>query len=394
MESAPRTTARRRTRVRGALAALALVAAAAGLTIACGDSAADETPTPAVLATSAPPAVRASTGILVDRATGYVLWRKSPDTRRQPASLTKVMAAIIVLEKVKNLNSWCTAPRAVAQELGNVIGLRPGDRITVRQALTATIVKSANDACLTLAYKVAGSEQAFVKLMNAKARSLGLDDTYYKNSRGKPVAGHYMSADDLARLGRYVMRNATFRTLCSTQTATVTWPGHSVPIKSRNRLLNYEWGYGIKTGATPESGKCLLGAGTFSLRPLILVTMNEPTRDQEEKDAVALFAWGDAQYEQRQLVEAGGLVTTVPLSGGGEVRAVAATELAAVVRRAAAVQATITLVAQRLDRVPEPGAKLGTVTYKADGQKLGTVDLVADGLVQPSPSPSSSSTAP
>ncbi len=371
------------------LALFLLVAAVAGLTIACGDSAADESPTPAVLATSAAPGAQASTGILVDRATGYVLWKKSPDARRQPASLTKVMAVIIVLEKIKNLDSWCTAPRAVGQELGNVVGLRPGDRITVREALDATIVKSANDACLTLAYKVAGSEEAFVRVMNAKARSLGLDDTHFKNSRGKPVAGHYMSAGDLARLGRYVMRNPQFRALCSQQTATVTWPGHAVPIKSRNRLLNYAWGYGIKTGATPESGKCLLGAGTYSLRPLILVTMNEPTRDQEEEDAVALFAWGDAQYERRLVIDAGGLVTTVPVAGGGEVRAVAKDALTAVVRRAAAVQTQITLLNPTPATVPEPGTKLGTVTYRADGQKLGTVDLLADGLVESSPSPSS-----
>ncbi len=374
-------------RARRLLGLFVALAAVLSLTAACGESRAEQNATPDVLATSAPPTVKASTGILVDRATGRVLWKKSPDTRRPPASLTKVMTAMVVLDRVKNLDSWCTAPRAVNRKLGNVIGLRPGDRITVRQALNAAIVKSANDACLTLAYRVAGSETAFVRLMNAKARSLGLNDTQYKNSRGTPVSGHYMSADDLARLARYAMRNATFRDLCSKQTATIKWPGHSVRVESRNRLLNYEWGYGIKTGATSASGKCLLGAGTYSLRPLILVTMNEPSRDQEEADAVAMFAWGDAQYERRTIVSAGDLVKAVPLAGGGEVRVAAAKTLTRVVRRAAAVQVAIALPASLPSASPS-GTKIGTITYKADGQKLGTIDLLADGLTQTSPSPS------
>lgn len=349
-----------------------------GLTVACGESSAEQNASPEVLAAAPAPTVKATTGVLVDRTTGYVLWSKSPNAKRPPASLTKVMTAIIVLQRVKNLDSWCTAPAAVGKDLGNVVGLRPGDRITVRQALYATIVKSANDACITLAYRVAGSEAAFVKLMNAKARSLNLQNTAYKNSRGIPVSGHYMSAADLAKLGRHAMGNPTFRKLCATRSATIKWPGHSVRVSSRNRLLKYDWGYGIKTGSTPQSGKCLLGAGTYGLRPLILVTMNEPTRDQEELDAVAMFAWGDAQYERRTVVTAGDLVTEVQLDGGGEVRAVAASSLTRVVRRDATVKVVLS-VPTSLSTVPPAGTKIGTVTYRADGAKIGMVNLIADG---------------
>lgn len=371
------------------LAVFTAIALIAGATVGCGDSVAEETVAPAVLATAPAPSVKAAAGILVDRSTGRVLWKKNPNQRRAPASLTKVMTAIIVLEKVRNLDSKCTAPKAVAKDLGNSVGLRPGDRITVRQALRAAIVKSANDACVTLAYRVAGSEAAFVRLMNAKARSLGLDDTQFKNSRGRPVSGHYMSADDLARLSRYAMSNAKFRGLCKRQTAVIKWPGHAVRVESHNRLLNYDWADGIKTGATSQSGMCLLGSGKYDRRSLILVTLKQPTRNQEERDAVAMFKWGDAQYEQRLIISAGDLVTAVPLSGGGEVRAVAMTSLTKTVRRAAQVQVRVSLLAAPpLGTLPEAGTKLGSVAYKADGQNLGTVDLVADGLADPSASPS------
>ncbi len=358
------------------LATLSACAAAA-----CGGgeaSAAAETPAPTVRATSA---------IVVDRATGVVLWEKDAHARRPPASLTKVMTAIIVLERVRDLDSWCTVPPGVGKHLVNVVGLRPGERITVRQALRATIIKSANDACLTLAHRVAGSEAAFVRLMNAKAAALGLDDTRFRNSRGKPAPGHYMSADDLARLGRYAMRDGRFRDLCRRRTAVIRWPGHAVRVESRNRLLRYDWANGIKTGATRASGKCLLASGRFDLRALIVVTLREPTREQEVRDVVALFKWADALYERRLLVSAGDLVTTVPVAGDGEVRAVAANSLSRVVRRAAEVQVELTLLASPVAEAPEPGALLGSVTYRADEQVLGAVGLIAGGMVAPSAGP-------
>jgi D-alanyl-D-alanine carboxypeptidase (penicillin-binding protein 5/6) len=158
-------------------------------------------------------------------------------------------------------------------------------------------------------------------------------------------------------------------------------------VESRNRLLRYDWANGIKTGATRASGKCLLGSGRFDLRGLIVVTLREPTREQEVRDAVALFKWADALYERRLLASAGDLVTTVPLADGGEVRAVAASPLTRVVRRAAEVQVEVMRLASPLGDVPEPGARLGTVAFRADGQLLGTIDLVADGTVAPSASP-------
>ncbi len=239
------------------------------------------------------PDVQARSGILIDRRTGKVLWSKSPDRKLAPASCTKIMTALLALERYKNLSRYIRVPRSVASQPGVAIGLRVGDRITVRQALNALMVKSANDAALTLASAVSGSETRFVRKMNRRAATLGLTRTHFVNCRGKPVRGHYMSARDLAKLGRFAMRDARFRAIVNTQTTVIRWPpSHAVSVTSHNRLLDYSWGDGIKTGSTKESKMVLVGSGRPGLVPLIVVTMREPTRGQEEKDAVALSRVG------------------------------------------------------------------------------------------------------
>ena len=251
---------------------------------------------PGQASAAAAPAVQARSGILISRKTGDVLWSKSPGLRLPPASCTKIMTALLTLEHFSDLNRFVRAPASVASQQEVAIGLHPGDRITVRQALRGTLIKSANDATVTLAVGVAGSERAFVKLMNRRAGQLGLTRTHFMNSRGKDQKGHYMCARDLAKLARYTWKKyAFFRDTVATKTAVVTWPpSHRVTVTSHNRLLDYKWGDGIKTGATTKAGKVLVGSGTPSGVPLI-VTMHEPTRDQEEADAVALLQWGAAQ---------------------------------------------------------------------------------------------------
>jgi len=284
---------------RAAGVALALLALAVPANLSACGGLAGEPASPAASSTSSsgPPDVQAWSGILIERRSGEVLWSKSPDRELPPASCTKIMTALLVLERVPDLDAWATVPVIpLPQTVG--VDLRPGDRISVRQALYALMVKSANDAALTLASHVAGSEKRFVVLMNRRARQLGLRHTHFVNCRGTPERGHHSSARDLAALGRFAMRGATFRKLVGTKTAVIRYPPDAaVPVESHNRLLDYPWGDGIKTGATDASGKVLVGSGKPGPVALIVVTMHEPTRDQEERDALALFAWGSSLYQ-------------------------------------------------------------------------------------------------
>ena len=329
---------------------------------------------------AAAPSVKARSGIVIDRRSGKVLWSKDAGLRLAPASCTKIMTALLVLERYSDLKRKITAPRNVVEHQKVAIGLRPGDRISVKQALRALMTMSANDACVTLATAVGGSEGGFVKLMNRRAAQLRLTHTRFVNSRGTPKPGHYSSAHDLAKLGRYAMRDARFRDLVRVKTRVITWPpAHAVTVTSHNRLLDYPWADGIKTGSTKESKMVLVGSGRpgpLSV-PLIVVTMREPTRDQEEKDAVALFEWGAGLFEQRQLVTAGELIEQVEVAGGEPVDLVAAAGLSAAVRKGADVIQSLSYPAEPLPRRPADGTVLGTATYRADAFVLGSVDLVA-----------------
>jgi D-alanyl-D-alanine carboxypeptidase len=303
----------RRSATRFRLVASACVAlAAAAILGGCAGAGAQASPhattppappvTPGTVVAAAPH-VRATSGILIRRDTGQVLWSKRSDLRLPPASCTKIMTALLVLEHFKSgLDRYIKAPADVSKDQKVAIGLRPGDRITVLQALRAMLVKSANDATVTLAVAVDGSESAFVRHMNRRAAQLGLRNTHYLNSRGSDQPGLFSSARDLAVLGRYVWRRyAVFRAIVATKTAAITWPpSHSVTVTSHNRLLDYSWGNGIKTGATHLAGKVLVGSGDYPVSgaapvPLLVVTMHEPTRDQELADALKLLRWGAAR---------------------------------------------------------------------------------------------------
>jgi D-alanyl-D-alanine carboxypeptidase (penicillin-binding protein 5/6) len=282
------------------LAALLLAAATLALATACGDPA----PTQTQESSPGPPHVRAWSGILVERETGTVLWSKEPDRELPPASTTKIMTALLVLERVRDLDEWATVPEIpIPQKVG--VDLMPGDRITVREALYALLVESANDAALTLATHVAGSERKFVVLMNRRARELGLTHTHFTNSRGTAEPGLFSSARDLATLARKAMRKATFRRIVATRETVITYPPDgSVPIRNHNRLLRYEWADGVKTGSNDASGKVLVGSGKPGAVALIVVTLHQRTREEEVADAVALFTWGTAEYLRRSAASA------------------------------------------------------------------------------------------
>ena len=352
-----------------------LVAVFAAAWLAAPQVAAADDPAPA-------PPPSAPSAIIIDRVTGRVLYGKGIHDERPMASTTKIMTALLAIQKSPNLGRWLVAPAPVAYSSG--IGLEPGQRITVRQALLGLMLKSAQDCGITLAYGVAGSEAAFVGLMNARAHKLGLRDTRYMNCTGSyRDPRHHSSVADLARLGRYAMRNATFRDIARRQHALIRWDGDkALQVMCNNLLLHWDWADGVKCGYTGAAGFCLVGSGQPGLRPFITATLAAPSRDRDARDHVALFEWASTLYEEKTVVTEGDIVATVPLSGGGEVRIAVRTTLTAVVRSAAPVRHTFALPASFSQR-PADGTEVGSVVYRADGVKLGTVRLV----VAPDPPP-------
>ncbi len=331
------------------------------------------------------PVVAAKSAILIDRVTGHVLWAKQPDRRLPMASTTKIMTLLIVLEHRRDvLDESFVVSDAVAGSTG--VGLQPGDSITYRQAITGMIVRSATDCCVALAADIAGTEDRFVALMNQHARAWRLRRTHYTNSSGAPTdLTHVTTARDLAMLGRRAMRDATVREFVAIKEAVVTWDSGSYHCTSRNWILRYPWGEGIKPGYTPLAKYCLAAAGQPGLRPLISTTLHEATRARNMRDNANLLLYGSSLYAKRDVVLEGGVVARRTMPDDSVLTCVAGESLAGVVvRKRASVTRTVSLT-PGLITAPAAGTYVGTATYRADGESLGTVDLYATSVPATSP---------
>lgn len=355
--------------------------------LACLLALAAGAPEPARAATLPVPSVAAKSGILIDRVTGRVLWSKRSDLRLPMASTTKIMTLLVVLEHRRDvLDDRFEVSDAVAGSAG--VGLQPGDTITYRQAITGMIVRSATDCALALAADVAGNEDRFVVLMNQRARAWRLTRTRYTNASGAPAdPRHVTSARDLAMLGRRAMRDEVFRGFVTIKEAVVTWDGGSYHCTSKNWILRYPWGEGIKPGYTPPAKYCLAAAGQPGLRPLISTTLHEPTRARNMRDNADLLLYGSSLYRRRDVVLSGDVVARKTLPDGSPLICIAGTSLTDVVARKRAVISRTVSLTPGLAALPAPGTHVGTASYRADGESLGVVDLYATSLPATLPAP-------
>lgn len=225
---------------------------------------------------------------------GKVYRERGPDVRRPPASLTKVMTALIVLESCR-LDDVVKVDRPAAAETGSRIGLRRGESLTVRALLAATLIASANDACRALAEHAGGNQERFVMLMNRRARELGLKNTRFRNACGHDQTGHYSTTHDLLILANEALRHQTFAELVAVPSMRiVTTNGkHSYWFRNKNRLIGrYAGAKGVKTGTTPKAGQCLIALAERGETRVLLVMMRSRHRWQ---NAPAML---DAAFEK------------------------------------------------------------------------------------------------
>jgi D-alanyl-D-alanine carboxypeptidase (penicillin-binding protein 5/6) len=286
-------------------------------------------PTPVPVRVVPPPRVSAASFLLADAVTGQTLLARSASAPRPMASTTKVMTALLVLERL-DLDRSVTigpGPAAVGEES---LRLRVGERLTVRQLLQGLLLKSANDAAVALAEVVDGSEAAFVRRMNARARALGLRATGYATPHGLDRPGHATSARDLARLWSVAMRLRAFRALVATEAARLPGAAASRRFESSNQLLlSYPWTLGGKTGFTDRAGRCLVASAERGGRRLVAVALGSP---DAFRDVQALFEFGFTAFVRARLAQAG---QTVSLPGGaGTPTATVAAAVDALVRPA------------------------------------------------------------
>jgi D-alanyl-D-alanine carboxypeptidase (penicillin-binding protein 5/6) len=211
---------------------------------------------------------------------GVLLWAGQPDAKLAPASLAKMMTALIALERGR-LEEPVAVGRGVLQATGTRIGLKPGERLTAGDLLAATVVRSANDACRALAEHLGPSRNTFILKMNARAAALGLVNTRFADPCGHDRDGQYTSAADLARLAEQVMRHEEYLRLARLERATIrTLDGRrSFALRNTNALLGrYPGAIGLKTGHTEEAGNCLVALAERDGVRVLAVLLNAPNR--------------------------------------------------------------------------------------------------------------------
>ena len=255
------------------------------------------------------PAVSAQSAVVMEADTGRVIWEKRADERMLIASTTKIMTALVVLERC-DLDETVTVEPAWTGIEGSSMYLTPGQQLTVRELLYGLMLASGNDAAVALACAAAGSVEDFAELMNEKARALGCENTHFANANGLDDPAHYASARDLAAITREALKSEEFCRIVSSSSKTVggmTYVNH-------NRLLREcEGVFGVKTGYTMAAGRTLVTACQREGLRLICVTLSDPDDWDDHK---SLYAWAYGQYAWDDVLA--GVSWAVPVIGGRE----------------------------------------------------------------------------
>ena len=323
------------------------------------------------------PKLDAKAWIVIDARSGEALAGHAVNRHLPMASTTKMMTAYLAARNLP-FREIVTATRYKADPAESLMGLEPGQKGSVRDLLYGLMMLSGNDAAVTLAKAVSGSQRNFVRLMNETAAELGLDDTSYENPVGLDGPRHYTSAADLAKLGRVLMSMPRLRKIAGARVARLTSYRPPLLIETTDSFLRENaWAQGIKTGHTLNSGYTLASDGRRKATELIGAVIGAPTEAARNGETVRLLDWGFDQYEKKVPIRIGKPVATIPVRYEDEDLPVHAKRR---VRIGIREGERLTIVTDTPDEVEGPivtGEKLGTATVRLNGEPFATVPLFA-----------------
>lgn len=227
--------------------------------------------------------------VIIDRNTNAVLYGKNENQKRKMASTTKIMTATIIIENC-NLNETVEISKKAAGTGGSRLGLKAGDKITIRDLLYGLMMRSGNDSAVALAEYAGGSIEGFAEKMNQKASDLGLNNTHFETPHGLDSDEHYTTAYELALLSNYALNNKIFAQIVGTKEYTITINGYPKQLSNTNELLgNLDGVYGIKTGFTNGANRCLVTACKRNNMDIICVVLGADTKNFRTQDSVKLI---------------------------------------------------------------------------------------------------------
>ena len=337
---------------------------------------------------AAPAEITAPSAILMEKSTGRILYEQDAKTRYEPASVTKIMTLLLVMEAIDGGSlGWddmvTASPHAISMG-GSQIWLKENGQLTVRDMVKAVTVVSANDCAVALAEHVAGSEAAFVERMNQRAAELGMENTTFKNCTGLPAEGHLTCAYDIALMSRELMLNHP-----SIREFTTIWMdtlrNGAFQLSNTNKLIfYYEGATGLKTGFTDSALFCLSATAERDGMELIAVVMHAPTSDDRFDSAKALLSYGFANYALTPVYPSQAIPPVPVLLGVQEtVQPVTARECSILLEKSKAGAVTTQLeLAESVEAPVEQGQKLGELRVLVDGEQVDTIDLVAADSVE------------
>ena len=333
---------------------------------------------------SCPDSVGAPSAIVIEVSTGTVACQRAADKRRAIGSTTKLMTALLTLEQAK-LSQTFTAADYNAAPIESKIGLQPGERMKVSDLMRGLLLESGNDAAVTLAEGVSGSRKAFVRQMNKRARSLGLEHTHFANPVGLDQEGNYSSARDLVTLATVLRTNSFFKKVVDSPEGTLKTGVRPRTFKNRNRLVrNYPFVNGVKTGHTRGAGYVLVGSASrngIQLVTAVLGTQSEAARD---RDTMALLNWAIPRFQRVRAVIKGRELATAQIRfrAGAELKLVATRTVRRIVLRGHREAVKVDVHAPSVVEGPiRSGQRLGRVEVSQGGKVVATVPLIAQGSV-------------
>ena len=262
----------------------------------------------------------AQSAILMEASTGEIIFEKNSHERREPASMTKMMSMLLILESIeKNIISWdemVTVSENASSMGGSQILLETNEQMSVSDLFKGIAVASGNDAVVALAEKIAGTEEIFIDMMNKRAQELGLVDTNFKNVHGLHDTNHYSSAYDMAIIAKELVRyeklfeyTSIYEDYLRENTNRKIW------LVNTNRLVRFYAGVdGLKTGYTKEAGYCLTATAKKNNMRVIAITMGEPDSQTRNKEVSEMLDYVFAQYEIEEVLSKESVLDTIKLS--------------------------------------------------------------------------------
>lgn len=336
-------------------------------------------------------APNAKSAILIEASTGKVLYEKNIDEKYAPASMTKMMSLLLIMENIDNRNlrmdEVIKVSKNAASMGGSQIFLQENEEMTVEDLLKGITIGSANDATVALAERIGGTESAFVELMNKKAKELGLKNTNFKNPTGLDEANHYSSSRDMSIIARELVKHSKilefssiYETYLRTDTDNKFW------LVNTNKLVRFYPGVdGLKTGYTEEAGYCLTATINKDNMRLIAVVMGEPTSSIRNSEVSALLDYGYNLYQKDTYITTEEIIDTVPVEKGKDEFAniVVLKDVGTINKKGHKMgEVTYELDLKKIKAPVNKGDIVGNLTIKEDGKVVNNVDVTVDKRVE------------